>query len=205
MVRYSLGEKQEMYNLYVKCHKNSVEAAREYQRLFPHKHQPDRTVFNRIYRTLTEHGQLYQKRSRYETRQVDNEINVLAQINVDPSGSCRTYSRECGISKSQVNRIIKKFKYHDFKYMPVQTLRPEDYERRVNYCRWLIRQPNDFPCTVLWTDETTFTNCGMFNRRNKHFYATENPHLVQEVRNQSRYSINVWCGLIDNQLVGPFF
>lgn len=45
----------------------------------------------------------------------------------------------------------------------------------------------------------------MFNRRNKHFYATENPHLIQEVRHQYRFSLNMWCGLLNNKLLGPYF
>ena len=64
---------------------------------------------------------------------------------------------------------------------------------------------NNFSCKIIWGDETSFTNKGIFNRRNKHFYATNNPHLIQEVRPQVRFSLNLWCGLIDNKLLGPYF
>jgi len=60
-----------------------------------------------------------------------------------------------------------------------------------------------FSTTILWTDETTFTNSGMFNRKNKHFYAQNNPHLVEETKPQNRFSLNMWCGIIGNRLIGP--
>ncbi|KAG5889471.1 hypothetical protein JTB14_016577 [Gonioctena quinquepunctata] len=45
----------------------------------------------------------------------------------------------------------------------------------------------------------------MFTRRNNHFYATENPHLIHEVRHQYRFTLNIWCGLLNNKSLGPYF
>lgn len=43
----------------------------------------------------------------------------------------------------------------------------------------------------------------MFNRKNKHYWATSNPHKIQPVKIQGRRSINVWCGIIENKVIGP--
>lgn len=137
-----------------------------------------------------------------------NEINILAQIQMNPENSTRSIARECGTSCTTVKRILKKHKYHDYKFKAVQKLHVGDEGRRLEFCRWFQgKLGNDitYARKIIWSDETTFTNSGIFNRRNKHFYATENPHLLQETRPQVRFHLNVWCGLLDDRVLGPFF
>ncbi|KAJ8924014.1 hypothetical protein NQ315_006790, partial [Exocentrus adspersus] len=116
------------------------------------------------------------------------------QIHINnPETSQRNIALESNLSKSGVQKIIKKHKYHDYKVKPVQTIHPGDNERRLQFCNWFrdeIREDHDVPCKILWSDESLFTNSGIFNRRNKHFYATQNPYLIQEVRPQIRFSLN---------------
>jgi len=45
----------------------------------------------------------------------------------------------------------------------------------------------------------------MFNRHNKRYWASENPRKYMEMKKQGRTSINVWCGMIDNKVLGPIF
>lgn len=66
-----------------------------------------------------------------------------------------------------------------------------------------IREDENFSRKILFTDEASFTTAGMFNRKNKHFWARVNPHKKQIVKIQGRKSINVWCGIIDNRVLGP--
>jgi hypothetical protein len=40
--------------------------------------------------------------------------------------------------------------------------------------------------------------------RNSHFWSTGNPHSTVERVLQHRFSVNVCCGLIGDQLTGPF-
>lgn len=53
---------------------------------------------------------------------------------------------------------------------------------------------------IIWTDEAKFAQVGVFNRRNRHFWAAANPHLIFEVENQIQFSINVFCLVMDNRL-----
>lgn len=196
-----------MYNTYIRCFRNSVEASRVYSERFPERQQPSRKIFERISRNL-QHGSVNKVRGKYEVTPTVNEINVLAQIHINPENSSRNISREVGITDRGVRKVVKKYKYHDYKFMTVQTLLPVDFERRLAFCQRFRQQQNEDPFfsrKILWTDESTFTNQGIFNRRNKHFYATENPRLFQEVRPQVRYSLNVWCGMLDNKIIGPVF
>ena len=66
-----------------------------------------------------------------------------------------------------------------------------------------IQEDPNFCREILFTDEATFSTAGMFNRKNKHFWSTANPHKKQIVRIQGRKSINVWCGVISNRVLGP--
>ncbi|KOC66066.1 hypothetical protein WH47_01439 [Habropoda laboriosa] len=49
---------------------------------------------------------------------------------------------------------------------------------------------------ILWTDECTFTNNGMFNGHIQHVWSTENPYLKRCTNNQLRYIINMRCGIL---------
>jgi len=35
-------------------------------------------------------------------------------------------------------------------------------------------------------------------------WANENPHATVESNFQQRFSVNVWCAVLDDQLIGPF-
>ncbi len=37
------------------------------------------------------------------------------------------------------------------------------------------------------------------------FWAFENPHWMREVDNQRYWTLNTWCGIVGNQIVGPYF
>jgi hypothetical protein len=44
----------------------------------------------------------------------------------------------------------------------------------------------------------------IFDQHNNHIWATENPFAVHPRAHQHRFGINLWAGVIDNNLVGPF-
>jgi hypothetical protein len=47
-----------------------------------------------------------------------------------------------------------------------------------------------------------FTWDGIFNFHNVHMWAHANPHVIREAR-QTTFSINVWAGIVGDQLIGP--
>ncbi|GBL98927.1 hypothetical protein AVEN_165742-1 [Araneus ventricosus] len=62
-----------------------------------------------------------------------------------------------------------------------------------------------FLTDIIWKDEACFLRNGMFNRQNVHTWSLENPRYAVEVRHQLRWSINVWCGIFNDRLIGPVF
>jgi hypothetical protein len=74
-------------------------------------------------------------------------------------------------------------------------LQPQDYPARVEFCQWLLRQPDNpnFLDRVIFTDESCFTRNGVFN---SHVWAGENPNAFQH-----RFSINLWAGILGDRIV----
>jgi hypothetical protein len=58
---------------------------------------------------------------------------------------------------------------------------------------------------ILFTEEAHFTCDGVNNTRKSHLWDSDNPHRTVESNYQHRFSVNVWCGVIGDQLIGPRF
>ena len=84
------------------------------------------------------------------------------------------------LSYYQVFNVLKDEKFKPYKIHITQTLRQGDEVRRFEFCQWLMNQierTDDFLKNIVWTDECTFTNLGLFNRHNEHYWAQENPRI----------------------------
>jgi len=64
---------------------------------------------------------------------------------------------------------------------------------------------NEFFSLILFTDEASFINYDLANLHNMHYWLDENPHWLREVDRQRQWSVNEWCGIIDDKLSGPYF
>src|SRR5678815_5415986 len=58
---------------------------------------------------------------------------------------------------------------------------------------------------ILWTDESRFTNNGMYNRWNFRHWAETKPHITFTSHHQISCSVNVWCGILNSRIIGPYF
>lgn len=97
---------------------------------------------------------------------------------------------------------------HPYHVVLHQALKEEDFNRRLDYCHWMlgmIRENREFLFQILWTDEATFNSDGRVNRHNMHYWSAENPHWLREVQHQGRWSLNVWCGILGGRIIGPYF
>lgn len=54
---------------------------------------------------------------------------------------------------------------------------------------------------IFFTDEATCTREGINNTRNSHWWSEENPHDTVLTNFRHCLSANVWCSIIDNQLI----
>jgi hypothetical protein len=91
-------------------------------------------------------------------RTVEHEEAVLNVFEEDGTRSIRTVSREMGLSKSSVQRVLADNRRHPYHYTGVQHLLSEDYPIRREFYLWLINQ-NDAPhflSRILFSDESLF-------------------------------------------------
>jgi len=58
-------------------------------------------------------------------------------------------------------------------------------------------------CYSLCTDKSQFNRGSVNNTHNSRVWADENPHATVE-SNFQRFSVNEWCAVPDDQLIGPF-
>lgn len=74
-------------------------------------------------------------------------------------------------------------------------------------CREMLqRTRNDYNFFqhILWTDKCSFSRIGMFNIPNLHYWAMENPRAIRADRFQHQVCNNLWVGIINGTLIGPF-
>lgn len=212
MARRTNNEYVDMLLIYGEAHQNSAAASRLYAERFPNRIRPNPQRFTTLVIRAREFGVLQPRQGlgggpgRHQ-RILDAEEEILNLAEEDPSTSTRRISGQVGVSNRIVWRSLRENQLYPFHEQKVQALQPEDHPLRVNFCRWFLRKHAEFPnfsSIVLATDEAIFTRNGINNCHNSHIWAVENPHAVRRTHFQHRFSLNVWAGLVNGQLIGPF-
>ena len=210
MDQLSQQEKVEMVLIYGESRRDVKQAILVYAERFPNRRTPSRASFYRVIKQFSEEGSVQPKkrRRRRTATDEDREVAVLAAVNYDPHVSSRELATNAGMSKSSVLRILKRHKFHPYHVSLHQQLHGDDYVNRLTFCRWAqdrLRNNNNFFQLVLFSDECTFTNHGEVNRHNMHYWAVENPRWLREVEHQRPWSVNVWCGILGDRVIGQYF
>lgn len=168
MPRYSRTEQIDMLLIYGECLKNSYAAERLYLERYPGRQQPSRRYFQWLEEKLRTEPNVHEDQEAFVINE-ETEINVLALVQYDSTISSRQIGAELAISKDSARKILKKHRFKSFKYQLHQHLYENDGERRLEYCNWFLRQNAEnhlFNYYILFTDESRFTNNGLFNRNN---------------------------------------
>lgn len=194
------------------CQQNYSAAERVYNERYPDRPSASRKVFKRLADRI-KRGKVMPTHNKQEkifrpTRNEENAVNVLAAININPNQSIRDISRDSGLSTASVWRILEDAEFHPYHLELHQALSEADKEKRSQFCQWAQAQIQDDPHffnRVLWSDEATFKSNGDVNTHNCHYWASENPHWMQQVDDQHVWKINVWCGIVGNHIIGPYF
>lgn len=210
--QYSNIEYRDMHFCYGRANGNAELARRYYMEAYPNRNLPHRQTFISVHRKLGELGSFQTNtdgKGRARTvRNVQQEERVINIIEENPSTSTRKIGTAEGISHSTAWRILHEAQLYPFHVQKVQALYEEDPPKRLEMCRRILQiqqHNNAFVKQILFTDESGFTRDGITNLRNTHQYAYENPHAFVETKHQHRFSLNVWAGIIENHLIGPYF
>ena len=136
----------------------------------------------------------------------DNDI--LAANRANPCMSLRDIASQLNINKDKVRRCFVRHKIKPFKPKFLHTLKEGDDNKRLDYCYWA--QGNflndwNFLNKIMFTDEATFTTNGVVSSQNCRYWAADNPHWIINCKDQYSQKVNVWCGILGDRIIGPFF
>lgn len=202
------NELTDMLQVYYECNKNRRQAVRLYSDRFPNREVPQPCRFRRLDSNLRNYGAF--KKPKREERQFHGnvELDVLLNVQENPRTSTREIATNIGTSHEIVHKILKKHKFKPYLPQKVQALDENDRVRREQFCHFylhMMQRVQLFYTKIIWSDECTFSNNGILNRNIHPYWSQENPRIIVENNFQRRFSVNVWCGILGDRLVGPFF
>jgi len=70
-------------------------------------------------------------------------------------------------------------------------------------CHW-IKAHSEMLSVILFSDVASFTRDSVNNLRKVHTWSHDNPHETSVSKFQRIFTVNVWCGVLGNRLIGPF-
>lgn len=121
--------------------------------------------------------------------------------------SLREISNETGNSITSIWRILRRHKFHPYGIKLTQELVEADYWKRLDFCELMdhcLRAPN-YLKNVCFTDESTFHLNGYVNRHNCRYWCEANPNEHRQAHTQRPQKLNVWAGILGDEVIGPFF
>lgn len=175
---------------------------------------PDRSItqstVSRTERKFWENGNVRNLPKSGRKNQIDEEkqLDILLGFEENAHKSTRQIAAENNASKSSVLRVLKKEKYHPFKVHLVHELNEDDGDRRIEFCETMMNMCHanpQFRNRILFSDEATFCLNGAVNVQNCRYWSRENPHWMMEAHTQYPRKVNVWAGIIENKIIGPYF
>lgn len=138
-------------------------------------------------------------RPGYPSRLEDNVLDFFRRY---PHASSADAAKRFNVSAHYALDVLHRNGLYPYHIMRVQEILPPDCEKRMEFCQWLQRNNRS---NILWTDESTFTRVGLFNIHNAHNWCIGNPRDVRPDHFQHKVSVNVWAGLLNEELLGPVF
>ena len=135
------------------------------------------------------------------------EERILSEFEDNPRRSTRSTARATGMSVSIVWNILHEGWLFPYQLQRKQALIAADYPPRVDFCRLFSQKstitPN-FSANVFFTNGVIFNRDGLFNLHNSLVCASSNPHATSQHAFQEQFSVNIWAGIVNDYLIGPY-
>lgn len=207
MLRFSVQEKAQCV-VWLSQTNSGTQVQRNFRTKF-NKAPPSRTTIHAWQKKFLQTGSVLQKKGAGRPRTTAEDVQrVNEAFSERPQMSIRKAGRQLQLPKSTVHKVLRKrLKLFPYKLQLVQALKPDDKTKRMAFAEDILDRIADDPTFlqhVLFSDEATFHVSGMVNKHNVRIWGSENPHETRELERSSP-KLNVWCGLMHNQVIGPFF
>ena len=187
---------------------------RELQRRFGIR--PTKDTIKSIHRNMIEHQRLTLE-TPGPSRTVTTPTNIRRVLELaeeherrDEPTSTRRLALELaeegrGMSHTTVHQVLRTQGFTGYHERRVHELLPEDYPRRVEMARTLLRMMDEDPTLIekiIWTDEAKFTLSGAVNSHITIYWSRTNPHRTRETRRVDQRGVMVWVGMHANGIDG---
>lgn len=200
LIMRGYGDKQRSYK----------EVLNLFNEVNPGHHITKSAVVKTVRRYLRTHHVVNEPKSgRPKSATNDNvKLDVLLSLEENSQTSTTQLALDCDISQTSVMNIMKSEKLKPYKFHFCHELTEDDPDRRTEFCENIqnrcIANPN-FIKKIVFSDEATFCLSGKVNRHNYRIWSRNNPRWMRQVHTQYPQKINVWTGMIDDNIIGPFF
>ncbi|KAJ8937425.1 hypothetical protein NQ318_012623 [Aromia moschata] len=138
----------------------------------------------------------------------DQKLDVKLMLEENPHTSSRQTASALNINHSSILRVLTENQMHPYKLVPTNEIVEDDFDRRILFCEQMMQIIDDNTLqieNVLFSDESTFTLHGPVSRQNCRYWSRENPQWMWELHTQTPQKVNVWAGIIGENIIGPFF
>ena len=115
----------------------------------------------------------------------------------------RRQSNETDIPSSSVHRILKHIGKRPYKLQLLHDLQPADYEQRVEFGQWFLRNQEILP-NIFWSDESYFHLDGAISRYHCRIWNEEKP-MVFLTKPLHPKKLCVWVGFNASFIIEPYF
>jgi transposase len=208
---FTTKERFELVTAFIKG-MSSREISQNFAAAYPDRPIPSKTIIIKWYNAFRITGCLnlgHKKRKRNSNVVTEDlTMNLCLAVEEEDTTTLSNLAEEFHASRSSCFKALKIEKFKSYRIKNVQKLLPRDYFPRMEFCEfWMekINEDRNILNKILFSDESSFTLNGKINKQNRRVWARENPYRRQEKHTQYRQKVNVWVGIIGNNLVGPFF
>jgi len=212
----ALSEEERIYLLMIRGWGDRQRSLTEVRTIFNNEfrdennHVSKSTVSRTISRFGATGGVKSQKRSGRPATATNEEVQLrVAEAFVEnPHCSIRGAGQQLDMSFKSVHRCLKKINFHPYKIHLHQELNEDDPDRRIEFSEIMmdrIMENPSFLYSIVFSDEATFMLNGEVNRHNFRYWSAENPHWLREHKTQYPEKLNVWAGILNDTIIGPFF
>lgn len=191
---------------------SSREVANNFAGMFPDRPVPAATTVLRTVQKFQSTACLAKDHDKHEMSKYimndEMQMNIVLRVEESRSISVRQLANEFHVSVGSVHKVLKQEGYKSFKFGNHQELLPWDSEQRALFCETMVENINadqGLLNRICFTDESTFTLTHHVNNQNCRYWSKDNLHLFSQTHTQYRQSVNVWTGLLNGRLLGPFF
>ena len=209
----SLGDKvkTDIVKWFYENHKSIVNTQRAFKRNYGTKKSPSKNTIKDIVRKFEEKGSVHDRPRPGPGRCMRTPVNVQkirSKLEESPHRSLKRLTRETGIKRSTVRRIIlDDLKLYSYKIQMLQKQSDPNKMKRLDYARYFAKKIEDKSWklqNIHWSDEANFHLSGHINKQNMRFWGLSKPDPIAE-KPLSTEKLVVWCAITPTIVIGPYF